>query len=105
MAFRDGKQSCLLCDETPSGGSGGPFDLLAEAERSGHKQLTYAGGLVNSVLIYSDAGFATLLYTKSFTYSAGLVSQLDVVRASDSFAFGKTFTYDMSETLIEVHTF
>jgi hypothetical protein len=100
----DASDNTLIVSDGTEHGS--LFDELDEAERNGYKQLDYTNELLSEVRVYKDAGFTTLLYTKTLTYNVDeLLIQLNVVRAADGRVFGKLLTYDVDDNVDEVTTY
>ena len=77
---------------------------ISSVSQNGYKTFSYDGsGNLISKNVYEDSSMSNLLYTFAYSYSGTNLTQIDVVRISDSFAYQKILTYDVNDVLTSIN--
>ena len=70
---------------------------LEDAWKNSHHdynpRFIYTSGYLTAINVYSGSASTDLLFSKSFSYSGGYLSQYVITRASDGATLTKNFTY------------
>jgi hypothetical protein len=77
--------------------SGGINDLTEY-----YDELIYVNGLLTTIETYEDNSKAVKLFTKSLTYSVGVLTQISLLNISTNITETKTLSYDIDGNLINI---
>ena len=77
-------------------------DLEADGLSDYYDELIYVAGLLTTIETYIDSSKLVNLFTKSFTYSGGVLSQITLLNISTNVTETKTLNYDVSGNLINI---
>jgi hypothetical protein len=67
-----------------------------------YNELVYSGGSLTKIETYVDITKATNLFTKTFTYTSGVLTQIALLNRTTSVTETKTLNYDASGNLINI---
>tara|TARA_R110001606_G_scaffold352511_1_gene502910 strand:+ start:92 stop:883 length:792 start_codon:yes stop_codon:yes gene_type:complete len=77
-------------------------DLGIDGLEDYYDELIYLGGLLITVETYEDNSKAVNLFTKSFTYTGGVLTQIALLNIATNVTETKTLSYDISGNLINI---
>ena len=67
-----------------------------------YDELIYAAGLLTTIETYTNSSKTVNLFTKSFTYSGGVLTQITLLNIAENTTETKTLNYDASGNLINI---
>ena len=77
-------------------------DLGIDGLEDYYDELTYSGGLLRVIETYEDNSKTVNLFTKSFTYVSGTLTQITLLNIATNVTETKTLSYDISGNLINI---
>ena len=77
-------------------------DLGVDGLSNYYDEIIYAAGLLTTIETYVDNSKTVNLFTKSFTYSGGVLSQITLLNIATNVTETKTLNYDVSGNLINI---
>ena len=77
-------------------------DLGVDGLSNYYDEIIYAAGLLTTIETYVDSSKLVNLFTKSFTYSGGVLSQITLLNIATNVTETKILNYDVSGNLINI---
>ena len=77
-------------------------DLGVDGLSNYYDEIIYAAGLLTTIETYVDNSKTVNLFTKSFTYSGGVLSQITLLNIATNVTETKNLNYDVSGNLINI---
>ena len=77
-------------------------DLGIDGLEDYYDELIYAAGLLTTIETYTNSSKTVNLFTKSFTYSGGVLTQITLLNIVENTTETKTLNYDVNGNLINI---
>ncbi len=76
---------------------------ISEISQDGYKVFSYdVNGNLTNKDVYEDSSLANKLYEFTYTYTGDNLTQITVLRLSDSFTYNKVLSYDVNNNLTTI---